>query len=441
MMIIGFSKTCCPILMTALMIAMLIPALAQKPSAPQNPPQAGTIRVNVGLVQTDVMVFDKQGRFVPDLKREQFELRIDGKVKQIEFFEMISAGSAHDEEIWAKPENKAVVPLAPPQTKNVNPGRTVLFFVDDWHLSADSVMRCRSALSNLVNTSIGANDKAAIFAASGQMGSSQLLTGDKATLQASLKKLNFMSNGAEDLSWPPMTEAQAAALDHNDRTVLTYFVSAIVGRRVDLDKGEGSSINEAVETTRRRAAFLVQQSAGLGERSLSALRGFLRSVETLPGRKIIFYLSDGFVLQTKSSDVVSRINDITTWAARAGIVVYTLDARGLVVGLPDAKVKRAPDYTGSMAALEVAAPMDALNAIAYDTGGRFLKNTNALDTALITTLNEISRYYLLAWSIDPEELKPGKFSTIKGSIPGRSDLTVRVRQGSLDLSKLVQDKK
>jgi len=61
--------------------------------------------------------------------------------------------------------------------------------------------------------------------------------------------------------------------------------------------------------------------------------------------------------------------------------------------------------------------------------------------ALITTLSEISRYYLLGWYIDPEKLKPGKFSTIKASVKGRSDLSVRVRQGSLDLSKLVQEKK
>jgi hypothetical protein len=54
-----------------------------------------------------------------------------------------------------------------------------------------------------------------------------------------------------------------------------------------------------------------------------------------------------------------------------------------------------------------------------DTGGRFLKNIHSLDKALITTLNEISRYYLLAWSIDPEKLKPGKYSTIKAWIKGR----------------------
>ncbi len=94
-----------------------------------------------------------------------------------------------------------------------------------------------------------------------------------------------------------------------------------------------------------------------------------------------------------------------------------------------------------MAANEISAPWDALNALAVDTGGRFLKNTNALYPALITTLTEISRYYLLGWSIDPERLQPGKRSTIRASIKGRSDLSVRVRQGSLDLSKLVQEKK
>jgi len=61
---------------------------------------------------------------------------------------------------------------------------------------------------------------------------------------------------------------------------------------------------------------------------------------------------------------------------------------------------------------------------------------------LITTLTEVSRYYLLGWSIDPETLHAGKYSTIRATVKGRSDLKVRVRQGFLDLSKLVSgDKK
>jgi VWFA-related protein len=203
--------------------------------------------------------------------------------------------------------------------------------------------------------------------------------------------------------------------------------------------------DEAEKITRRRATELAQMSAGIGQRTISALRGFLQAAEGLPGRRTVFFLSDGFVLQTQNSDITQRIWDLTTAAAGAGIVIYTLDSRGLVVGLPDAKTKRAPDFTGAAAHAavnEVTAGQDALNALAADTGGRFLKNTNALDTALATALSEMSRYYLLGWYVEPEKLQPGKYSTIKASIKGRSDLTVRVRQGSLDLSQLVaKDKK
>ncbi|HXU08652.1 MAG TPA: hypothetical protein VN743_06615, partial [Blastocatellia bacterium] len=50
------------------------------------------VRIGTDLFQTDVMVFDRQGRFVDGLKREQFELRVDGKPQQISFFDIVAAG-------------------------------------------------------------------------------------------------------------------------------------------------------------------------------------------------------------------------------------------------------------------------------------------------------------------------------------------------------------
>jgi VWFA-related protein len=422
---------------------LLFPALLfSHPSHPQQASQKlSTIRIEVGLVQTDVMVFDKEGHFIPDLAMEQFELRIDGKVQPIASFEMISAGSPHDEEIWKFTEKKPVSEVELPAAKSKNPGRTLLFFVDDLHLSADSVMRCRNALSNLVRISVGTNDRVGIFAASGQIGSEQTLTSDKAGLLSLLAKFNFVSAGVEDLEYPPMTETQALMIEQNDPDVIGYFVQAMASR----NRTYGGS-EDPVARTKRRAAGLAETSAGIGQRVISRLRLLLRSAEDLPGRKLVFFLSDGFVLQTRRSDIISRIGDLTTAAARAGIMIYTLDARGLEVGMgmPEAKRFAAPDTGANLLHSgynETLSKQDALNALASDTGGRFLKNTNALDTALITTLTEISRYYLLGWYIDPEKLKPGKFNTIKATIKGRSDFTVRVRQGSLDLSKLVQDKK
>ncbi len=436
---------------------LLHQAHAQNPPAEQNPPQTATVRVKVGLVQTDVMVFNKQGYFVPDLKRNQFELRVDGKVQSIDFLEMVSAGSDHDREIWAQAEGRPSAEPLQPAADTSNPGRTLLIFLDDWHMAADNSIRSREAVANLLNTSMGPNDRIGIFSASGQLAVMQELTNDKAALLALLEKYNFMNPGVQGLGSPPMTEAQALLIEQNDYRALEYFVGAILGKPVSYEPPVGwkdlsrtpdysfpGSAVRAERETRRRAAAIAETSLVIAGRTLSALRNLLRSSEALPGRKLVFFLSDGFVLQYQRSDIAARLTDLTTAAARAGIIMYSLDSRGLVTGIPDAKTGGAPDPRAartSMAANEVSAPWDALNAIAADTGGRFLKNTNALDTALITSLSEISRYYLLGWYIDPEKLKPGKYSTIKASIKGRSDLTVRVRQGSLDLSKLIQDKK
>ena len=55
------------------------------------------VRVFTELVQTDVMVFDKQDISSTASQRDNFEIKIDGQVRPIQFFEKISAGS-HNEE-------------------------------------------------------------------------------------------------------------------------------------------------------------------------------------------------------------------------------------------------------------------------------------------------------------------------------------------------------
>ena len=52
------------------------------------------IRINTDVVQTDVVVLDRAGRFVEGLQREQFELRVDSRPQTISFFDLIISGSA-----------------------------------------------------------------------------------------------------------------------------------------------------------------------------------------------------------------------------------------------------------------------------------------------------------------------------------------------------------
>src|SRR3712207_6225992 len=130
-----------PRLCAALFAALCLPAHAQQADAPAPPAKDDeeVVRISTELVQTDVMVFDKSGKFVDGLKPEQFELRIDGRPQQVVFFDRIKAGTVNEDAQIAAARGRgggttagggAVVPL--------DRGRTVLFFVDDLHLSPAS---------------------------------------------------------------------------------------------------------------------------------------------------------------------------------------------------------------------------------------------------------------------------------------------------------------
>src|ERR687895_2506206 len=82
-------------LICLLLAAGMLSAQTPGQTTPQDQPEV--LRVFTELVQTDVMVFDKGGKFVKGLTRENFELKIDGKPKPIEFFETVTAGSVNEE--------------------------------------------------------------------------------------------------------------------------------------------------------------------------------------------------------------------------------------------------------------------------------------------------------------------------------------------------------
>jgi hypothetical protein len=83
-----------------------------------------------------------------------------------------------------------------------------------------------------------------------------------------------------------------------------------------------------------------------------------------------------------------------------------------------------------------------MNALARDTGGRPIFNTNALEPGLKKALNESSTYYLLAWKPEPGSQRSNRFRKIEVSLIGKPDLSVRVRKGFFDVDpEAVADQK
>jgi hypothetical protein len=77
-------------------------ALAQvrlKPTPQPTTQDIEVVRVSTELVQTDVMVFDKDGHFVDGLHRDQFGLRVDGKPQPLSLFDRVVSGSQKEAQL------------------------------------------------------------------------------------------------------------------------------------------------------------------------------------------------------------------------------------------------------------------------------------------------------------------------------------------------------
>jgi hypothetical protein len=168
-----------------------------------------------------------------------------------------------------------------------------------------------------------------------------------------------------------------------------------------------------------------------------SLESLMRSSARLPGRKLVFFVSDGFLSQggPLGDNLSNRVRQITDAAQRANVVIYTIDARGLVSGTLDATNNLLPDANGRMAAIantELLATQDALNALAEDSGGRALRNQNYFERWVEDVIDETSNYYVVAWRPSTEAEKDSKFRNVKISIAGRPDLVVRAPRGYVE---------
>jgi VWFA-related protein len=399
----------------------------QKPAAE---PEQGddVVRVKSELVQTDVMVLDGNGLFVEGLKPEQFVLKIDGKIQPVAFFDRVVAGSVNEEAqlAAARGVQRSTTGTMAVTVSPMGRGRTIVFFMDDLHMAFDSIKRTRDAITHYIDAEMGQNDQAAITSAAGRIGFLQQVTDEKAVLKAAVQRLSYKPYSVSDHQQPAMSEYQALKISRRDIDIRGFFVDEFIRQN------PGTSRESAEAVVDERARSMLQIAASITKSLLTSVLGTIKNLGKVPGSKLLFMVSDGFFLDTENSDTVEMIRRVTDQSRRSHVLIYTIDSRGLVSGMPDASMEVAFDPTnrlsrGGMG--EVTASQDGMNALAVDTGGKALRNSNDLRSQVGTSIKETSNYYLLAWQPLSHEQKSPKFRRIEVSIAGRPELSVRVRRG------------
>ena len=426
-----------PIIVIFLSFTSVI-AQQKKPSPSPSPTPAEVeevVRVSTELVQTDVMVFDKDGKFVSGLKPEQFELLIEGQPQQIAFFESVVTGGRNEARaLRAGSGKKGAQPVVEDAGEPVSErGRTILFFVNDLHLAPGSLARVHKTIGQFIDTMLSPNDQVAITSASGQIGFLQQLTNNPIVLRAALDRLKFVPGGASEAERPTISDYAAYLIgERNDRDLFEYLVRETIKTNTLKDPDDRPL---AISMVERRVSTILRSSQITVRTAFASLVNLVRATAKLPGRKLVFFISDGFVPQFGGSDFTTLMSRVTGSANRSSVVIYTLDARGLSVDSSlDASSSGGFDTSGvfqSRMSGERTFTQEPLHALAADTGGRALLNSNDLTGGIARALDETSRYYLLAWRPTNDAQRASNFSKIKVTIAGRPDLKVQLRRGYL----------
>ena len=176
-------------------LALAVMAALGGNAAPQQPPRSQeptpTFPAQVEQVTVDVVVTDRSGQPVTDLKRENLEVYEDGVRQPIASFDLFQtpskpAGAA------APAEAPASAPVATVST-NVDAenrlGRTFVIVFDDVHLRAYTAQHAKAAVEDFLAKQAREGDRVTLLAATGSVWWTARMEAGRAELLALLKRL------------------------------------------------------------------------------------------------------------------------------------------------------------------------------------------------------------------------------------------------------------
>jgi len=396
--------------------------------------EATTFKVNVRLVVVRVVVRDAGGKAVGTLNQEDFQLFDDRKPQIITQFSVEQPGNqVAREKASSQPSSDAT---APAKTPNVAE-RFVVYVVDDVHLKFGDIAHLRDAAEHHFAAMLP-TDRAAIITTSGQ--GNLDFTDDRAQLHAALVKIQPRPLvGVPDHPCPYMSYYMAdMIINKNQPDVLLVAAKGAfhctTGEDADSPQGAldfAAHIDQYRNTAQSSALGALNVGDDESRRALGAVRDAIRRLSVAPGQRSVVLLSPGFL--TPNLDY--ELSDVIDKALHAGVIVGTLDARGLYAPIAggDASGENAPDMMGapeeSLYAIDEASANDGvLSVLADATGGVFFHNSNDLLDGLRRTAASPEYYYVLGFA--PQNLKfDGRFHSLKVTLKNPSKLALQARKG------------
>ena len=402
-----------------------------------------TFKLPVGVVVVNATVTDKQENAVTYLTREDFRIYEDGKLQTIQTFALESHNPVKNGE--TEP-NEAAINAVKTAEPNVTRPRLISIMIDD--LSSvidDGFIRVAEAVATFIEKDMGPGDQIGIWSGSGKVdypfsSDRQILIEEVATLPQKLDRSSVTRSEC-----PILTDLQAQKIANNRDDPISLEIAVRESLRclnINPDKKStnevdslhaanwGANLIMAAENHSRLAATTQYQETMHRNRNLlQALRRHLRSLRHFDATKSIVLFSDGFLQQ----DLIYELQDVVEQALRFGVVISTVDIRGMynpsfisadtpIISKARSFFEKQREYTD-----DALAQGEPLSQLANDTGGIYFHNNNDIYKGIQQISSRQEYYYILTYAIPPQ--KPdGRFHRIKVEVT-RPGLQVSYRKG------------
>ncbi len=437
----------------AIIAAVLVSLVSARPLARQGqtPPPAqraeGTVEAQATAIMVDVVVRDRRGNPVTDLKPGDFELLEDGVPQEV--------GSVVFYGTPAAPTDGASAPAQPAQAsagasaaltsaRGVLPAPPPVIALVFDRLTPEARALAYKAATEYVRRE-GNDALVGVFGIDLSLITYQTYTSDPQLLAKALDSLasrstsQFSSNASEmrDVAGRASSFSRAAQN-------MQAGASGPGGAQAGSASGAAAAEAQLAEMERRRLeTFEVLERDQQGYATTHGLLALINSMRTLPGRKSMIFFSEGLAIPPA---VASQFRSLIDTANRANVSIYAMDAAGLRTESTQREtanqineaanrnfLQRNPSADvvgGAMTAdLELnedrlrADPHAGLGQLTTETGGILVHNTNDLGGGFRRVDEDMRNYYMLTY-VPANDRFDGQFRNIE----------VRVKRGGMEVA-------
>jgi VWFA-related protein len=423
-------------------LCLVAPAFPQQAEPPPDLKRE-VFRVDTEVVLLDVVVRDKKGRTVRDLRSDELAVYEDDVRQDIDGFRFLDSRAAGVAVEAATETNEDTRPaLRPAESRHLN---LVTLLFD--RLGPDGRTIARKAALSFLEL----EDRPDVYVSVFQIGESLKLLQQFTTEREVVKHAVLRATGEVNTQYTAATEQLVEATRRADEarqvadsamqrgmTPDSAVTSAQIGQEVAM-------ADMTVNALRLTESLQREQQ---GRSALFAVLSLARQQQALAGRKTILFFSEG--LQTPPS-LEHVLRSAISEANRANVSVYAVDSRGLLTtsNLAAARDTLQQAVTTSMRQqmtrgylpvtreeatiadnAEASIRMDpvaTLGDLASSTGGLLIANTNDVRAGVARAVGDLRGYYELAYSPSNREFD-GRFRRISLKVT-RPAVTLQTRSG------------